>query len=91
MELYLHAYLRFRGAPTDQIKARHHDLWHPEFALSLELDDATCQHLQSLSQEKLYVAVRYAGEAGPRPCPVSQMERTLKAIRSMDDRIPFEV
>lgn len=91
MELYLHAFLRFRGATAKQIRARNHGLWHEEFNLCLGLDAKTCQHLQDLTNGREYLSVRYPLEPDRQPCPLNRMERTLEAIREKADRIPFHV
>ncbi len=91
VELYLHAFLRFRGASAKQIRARSHSLWHEEFNKVLDLDPKTRQHLQDLSSERVYVSVRYPIDHVSRPCPINRMERTLEAVREKADRIPFEV
>jgi hypothetical protein len=89
IELYLHAFLRFRGVSVKQIKARQHNVWHEEFCQRLELDKRTREHLQRISKDRVYVAVRYPGEVSTRLCEPTRVERTLRAIRDKSDRIPF--
>jgi len=90
-ELYLHAFLRFRGASAKQMRARNHDLWHEEFNRCLGLDAKTCRHLQELTNGRVYLSVRYPVEQVAQPCPINRMERTLEAIREKADRIPFHI
>jgi|OM-RGC.v1.024672236 hypothetical protein len=91
VELYLHAFLRYRGASAKQLRTRNHGLWHDEFNRCLDLDAKTRQHLQDLSDQKAYLSVRYPNDPVQRPCPINRMERTLEAIREKADRIPFNV
>jgi hypothetical protein len=90
VELYLHAFLRFRGVACGHIKARHHNLWHEEFCHRLELDAKTSQHLKDLSENREYRAVRYPDGQQARLSQTNRMARTLGAIREKADRIPFD-
>jgi hypothetical protein len=90
-ELYLHAFLRFRGATPSQIKARQHDLWHAEFVDRLGLDQKTCQHLKEISAARDYRRVRYPSTPEQPFSPRNRMERTLQAIREAREKIPFSV
>jgi hypothetical protein len=87
IELYLHAFLKFRGATSGRIKARQHDLWHQEFAERLDLDTKTCKHLRDLSETREYRTLRYAPQQPHSP--KNRMERTLQAIRGAQGKIPF--
>jgi hypothetical protein len=89
IELYLHAFLTFRGATDKQMKDRHHALWHEEFSDRLGLDAKTQQHLKDLTTEKAYLAVRYGCEPPHTMCAETRMKRTLELIREKADLIPF--
>jgi hypothetical protein len=89
IELYLHAFLRFRGATPAQIRARRHDVWHEEFALCLQLDAKTCAHLKHLTAQREYLMVRYAPDHLKELSPPTRISATLLHIQGKSDRIPF--
>jgi hypothetical protein len=91
VELYLHAFLRFRGATSKDIKSRQHNFEHEEFCERLGLDQKTREHLKRLSDRNEYLLVRYRPERVGDLSQANRMQRTLKAVHDARDRIPFVV
>jgi hypothetical protein len=91
IELFVHAYLRYRGACIGDLRGRGHCFWHDEFATVLELDKKTREHLHALSDQREYLICRYGPDQFDRLSSQSRITATLKAIQEKSARIPFTV
>lgn len=80
IELYLNAFLRFRGDEPASVRARHHDLWDRDFAKALGLRKKTCSHLKWLCTNREYLSVRYAPDLMPAQSHTNRVLATLDEI-----------
>ncbi|WP_224813865.1 hypothetical protein [Hasllibacter sp. MH4015] len=88
IELYLNAYLRFRGEPAAKIRGRHHELWHTGFADVLRLRKKTSEHLKWMSDNREYLVVRYAPDQRQTLSQSNRMLSTLVEIMTKSNAIP---
>lgn len=89
IELYINAFLRFRGTAPDCVRARLHDCWHAEFATVLDLRAGTRRHLQTILEHRDYLCVRYAPETARDWVPVNRVHASLSDIMAKSRLIPF--
>ena len=83
IELYLNAFLRFRGVPPDRIRAHPHDL--SELSASarggvFQLRKKTARHLIDVTAKREYPVVRYAPEQTAELSEISRLTATLEEI-----------
>ncbi|AMX99011.1 hypothetical protein AB0V83_31430 [Mesorhizobium ciceri] len=83
IELYLTALLLHRGHEPDQIRKMHHDLAarakHTVEA-GLRLRAKTANHLQSLSQNREYLIIRYGPEMAATASQINRLTATLEEV-----------
>jgi hypothetical protein len=83
IELYLSALLLQRGCAPEQIRGMQHDLMaRAKLAVmeGLRLRKRTIDHLQSLSQNREYLVIRYAPELVGTTSQINQLTATLDEV-----------
>jgi hypothetical protein len=83
IELYLNAYLLHRGESSASIRSIQHDMARRvQLARKhgIVLRAKTTEHLNTLSRNREYVAVRYAPEMEMRLSPLNRLTATLNQV-----------
>ncbi len=87
VELYLNPFLRSRGVPNCQIRARMHNLADEDFVATLVLRRKTAQHLEAMTEKREYLIARYGPEVADRLTEITRLKATLGEVSKKTARV----
>jgi hypothetical protein len=82
IELCLNAFLRSRGVPNSEIRARVHNLADTTFIDTLRLRKKTADHLVAMTKKREYLISRYAPEFVEQHSELNRLTATLNEVMS---------
>jgi hypothetical protein len=80
IELCLNAFLRSKGIPNSQIRARMHNLADDTFVDSLRLRKKTAAHLIAMTEKREYLISRYGPELSDQHTELNRLTATLDEV-----------
>lgn len=87
VELYLNAFLRSRGVPNCQIRARMHNLADEDFVTTLVLRRKTARHLEAITKKREYLITRYGPEVTDGLTEITRLKATLGEVSMKTARV----